>query len=709
MDPDPQPATHGATADLLAEMFASTRAGLAILRGHELVIEAANEAFEALAPGPPIVGRPAATVFPELSELLTPTLLGVLETGEPAAVRDLGLRPTGRDGDGRGRYVSVCVRRLEGHDGDARLWLAVMDTTLQVRARRRTELLAYFSTGLNSHPEMSVVVRRALRRAVALLGGSYGALWLLDPDGYSLRAAYGTPVPEARDRTFDLRMLPTLQRALRARAGLLVTREELASPEGELFERLGLSAGLIAPLVAGDHDLGVLTMSFKDGDHRVDDDDLVFATALGAQSALAIERSRALEEARRADAAVEASRARLRLLADVSRVLSSAPDWDGVVHATMRLAAGRLADWAILDVVADGALRREAVRCATPSLVAPGWAPDQAPPGVRDASLHEALEGKLTRAWELAAEPDAIPTPSPHLAALREVGAASAILAPLLVRGQALGVLTLARAVGVPPYDREDVGLAQELSLRVALALHDARLLRSVESADEARGNLLAMASHELRTPLTTLHLELGQLSRVARDDERTAARVRVLERATNRLTHAIEQLLDIAHIEAGDLAIHRRPLDLVELAAKTVGRLSPELERMGCAVQLVAPARLPVLGDRLRLRGLIRHLLDHAARLGAGRPLELVLSTRHGRSVLQVRYRGEPIPPAIRDLLVAPLERHTRRRDLADLELGLWVARWIVEAHGGRLLVRPTSDGAAFVAELPADGRTSR
>jgi len=122
-----------------------------------------------------------------------------------------------------------------------------------------------------------------------------------------------------------------------------------------------------------------------------------------------------------------------------------------------------------------------------------------------------------------------------------------------------------------------------------------------------------------------------------------------------------------------------------------------------------VAPARLPVLGDRLRLRGLIRHLLDHAARLGAGRPLELVLSTRHGRSVLQVRYRGEPIPPAIRDLLVAPLERHTRRRDLADLELGLWVARWIVEAHGGRLLVRPTSDGAAFVAELPADGRTSR
>jgi K+-sensing histidine kinase KdpD len=708
VDAEPQqPAARGATADLLAEMFASTRAGLAILRGRELVIEVANEAFEALAPGAPMVGRPAAAVFRGLSETIEPTLHRVLETGEPAAVRDLAVRPAGRDGDGRGRYVSVCVRRLEQHDGDARLWLAVMDTTSQVRARRRTELLASFSTGLNSHPKMSVVMHRALRRAVALLGGSYGALWLLDPDDYTLRAAYGTPLPEARHRTFDLRMLPTCRRALQAHAAVFVTRQELASPEAELFERLGVSAGLLAPLVASAHDLGLLTISFQDGDHQVDDDDLLFATGLGAQSALAIERSRALEEVRRADAAVEASRARLRLLADVSRVLSAAPDWDGVVHATTRLAAGRLADWAILDVVVAGdALRREAVRVATPSLVAPRWAPEQEPPGA-DASLREALEGKLARAWDLAAPDDGAPA-SPHLESLRAVGAASAILGPLVVRGEVLGVLTLARAAGVASYDREDVSLVQDLSLRVAVALHDARLARSVERADEARGDLLAMASHELRTPLTALKLELGQLSRVMSDDAPSASRVRVLERAADRLTHAVEQLLDIAHIAVGDLALDRRPLDLAALVAESVARLSPEIERMGCAVQIVAPTRLPVFGDRLRLRGLIRHLIDQAARLGSGRPLELVLSSRHGRSALELRYRGEPIPPEIRDSLAAPLERYAPRLSLADLELGLWIARWIAEAHGGRLLVRPASDGAVFVAELPADGPTS-
>jgi signal transduction histidine kinase len=180
---------------------------------------------------------------------------------------------------------------------------------------------------------------------------------------------------------------------------------------------------------------------------------------------------------------------------------------------------------------------------------------------------------------------------------------------------------------------------------------------------------------------------------------------VKAIQRATYRLTRAVEQLLDIAHIASGDLTLMLQPIELVAVTREVIARLSPELERSGGNVRLVAPAEVTVFGDRLRIRGLVHHLLDQAARLGPRNPIDVVLGRRHGRSTLEVRYRGAPLPPATGERLAWPLERHTRRRlSLADAEVGLWIARWIVEAHGGRLLVHPALDGGAFLAELPGD-----
>jgi K+-sensing histidine kinase KdpD len=700
-----QPSGTGATADLLAGIFQSASVGLAVLRGRDLVIEAVNDAFEALAPGAPLVGSTAAVVCPELAQRLTLMSWHVLDTGEPLDVRDLRLRlPAGNGEPTPPRYFTFRLRRLDPRDGEARLWVVFTETTVQVRARRRADLLASFSTGLNSQPEISVIVRRTIHRAVALLGGRNGALWLLDRDGWTLRARYGLPLPEVKNAVFDLRALPTLQRALQARAAVFVTRSDLTGAEADLFRELDLSAGLCAPLVTRDHDLGFFTMSFRDLGRPPDNDDLVFATGLAAQAALAIERARALDDARRAQVAVEASRARLRLLADVGRALSTALDWNGVVEAATRLAQGRLADWAMLDMVGpDGGLHRESVRARATAARIPTAPPKERPLG-RDPALSEALHAQRARAWDLSPGSDASSLASPHFASLRAAGAASAILAPLVVRGEALGVLTLARAAGMPPYEREDVGVAEDLGTRIALALHDARLVHSAESAMEGRGDLLDMASHELRTPLTALQLELGQLARAEPEDQRTRRRVRTIQRATDRLTRSVEQLLDIAHIANGDLLLHRNPLDLVALVREAVVRASPELERVGCSVKLVAPPKLPTRGDGLRLRGVVHHLLEHASRLGPGKPIDLLLDRRHARSTLEVRYRGEPIPPAVRERLVAPLERRTPRQSLAEIELGLWIARWIVEGHGGRLRVRSSQDGGAFLAELPLD-----
>jgi K+-sensing histidine kinase KdpD len=702
---DSQPAVPGAAAAVLAEMFESACAGLAVLRGRDLVFEAVNPAFQALAPGETLVGRSAASLHPELSKRLIPVALRVLESGESDDVRDVLLCDPASPDAPRSRYLTFCFRPLAGHGEELKLWVALMDTTSQVRARQRAELMTSFSTALNSHPELSAVIRRTLRRSIALLGGDTGALWLLDPDGWTLRAEYGTPNQQVRDRTFDLRTLPACQRSFETQSAVFLTRDEVSGAEAELFRQLGLSAGLVAPLVAGPRQLGLLTVAFGETARHADEEELAFATMLAAQSALAIERARALEQVRRTRLAADAAQARFRLLADVSAVLSTALDWESALQATTRLAVGRLADWAILDVVdPGGGLRREAVRCGPPRASAPGWPPATGAPEERDPSLEETLRTEVTRSWDLTRGDEPGSPASPHLASLRAVGAASAMLSPLVVRGQALGVLTLARATGVRQYDRDDVSLAHELAARIALALHNARLLRSVEATVESRDAFIAMARHELRTPLTALGLGVGMLARAAPHDELSKRRIDAIQRATSRVTRAVEQLFDIAHIGDGDLLLDRELFDLVALMRDVVARLSPELELAGCRVHAVAPSRLMAIGDRLRFGGIFTHLLDHAARLGPGQPIDLVLSKRHGRALVEVRYRGAAIAPEVRERIVGPLERNASWSSYANVGLGLWIARWVVEAHGGRLLVHARPDGASLAAEFPID-----
>jgi signal transduction histidine kinase len=700
-----QPPPAGAAATLLAEMFESASAGLAVLRGQDLIFEAANPAFEALARERSLVGRAAANACPELLKRVIPMAARVLETGEPRDLRDVPLMAPRAPGAAQRRYLTFRLRRLTARGEEARVWVAFMETTLQVRARQRAELLTSFAASLSSHPELSAVVHRTLRRAVALLGGAHGALWLLDPDGWTLRAAYGSPVREVRHETFDVRSFPTFQKALQTRSAVFVRRAHLADAEAELFERLHISAGLMAPLAAGPRQLGLLTMSFAETSVQPDEEELAFASALAAQSALAIERARAIERTRRARVAADAAQARFRLLADVGRILSAALDWESAVHAATRLALGRLADWAILDLVdAAGELRRESICCGPQQAPAPGWAPVGAAVDRDDPGLEEVLRTRLTRSWDLTLGDEPVTPASTHLTALRAAGARHVLLAPLAVGNEVLGCLTLARAAGVRSYDREDLTLTQELAARIALALQNARLLRAAESVVEARDEFMAMARHELRTPLTALRLELGQLARTPPEDDRTRHRVRVIQRATERLTRSVEQLFDIAHIENGELVLHREPLELVGLAHEVVARLSTQLERVGCRVNVVAPPQLVADGDRLRVKGIFNHLLDHAARLGSGKPIDLVVSKRHGRAAVEVRYRGPPIPPELWERLVVPLERSAPKLKFAELGLGLWIARWMLHAHGGRLLLRTWSEGDAFVAELPLD-----
>ena len=129
----------------------------------------------------------------------------------------------------------------------------------------------------------------------------------------------------------------------------------------------------------------------------------------------------------------------------------------------------------------------------------------------RDALVTRRTRHIVLHGRETAGEAD-----DPDLVALDALGAASCIVAPLVIRRRPAGVLTLVRRSPSPPHEHEDVVLATEIAHRAAIALDDARLLAAAADEAAARDAFLAAAAHDLRSPLTALRLQVETLGRSA-------------------------------------------------------------------------------------------------------------------------------------------------------------------------------------------------
>lgn len=218
----------------------------------------------------------------------------------------------------------------------------------------------------------------------------------------------------------------------------------------------------------------------------------------------------------------------------------------------------------------------------------------------------------------------------------------------------------------------------------------------------------LALASHELRTPLTSLAGSLQLLQRrIGPDaDEQTTRQLEVARLQTSQLTALIYDLVDIVRLQTGRLRLHREPVDLV-----TVVRDSVDAAR-GIAQDQTIQTELPdepvILNvDRNRLAQVLMNLLNNAIAYAPGTE-SIEVSLRRGDGVAEIRVRdyGPGIPREDRERIFArfsQLELSESQRHHGDgLGLGLHIAREIVSAHGGTLVVDgDTEPGATFVLRL--------
>jgi heavy metal sensor kinase len=277
-------------------------------------------------------------------------------------------------------------------------------------------------------------------------------------------------------------------------------------------------------------------------------------------------------------------------------------------------------------------------------------------------------------------------------------------LAPVVAmseRARQLGAGNLDRMLPVAN-PRDELG-------RLAIAFNE--LLSRLGAAFAQQRQFMADASHELRTPLSVMHITADvTLDRQCRDEAEYRDAIRMIDEQTRRLTRIVEDMFILARADAGRYPLRKTSIYLDEILEETARAASVLASGNGIAVKVDNSSESPFYGDEDLLRQMILNLLDNAIKYTPpGGLVRLSLMRRQQAYHIEVSDTGGGIPVEAQAHIFERFYRGDRSRARAERAggsgsgLGLAIARWIAEAHEGRLeLACSDKNGSAFVASLP-------
>ena len=282
---------------------------------------------------------------------------------------------------------------------------------------------------------------------------------------------------------------------------------------------------------------------------------------------------------------------------------------------------------------------------------------------------------------------------------------AYAILLPLTVRGQTVGVLRL-EGVGAGRLDNSQWRFLDALAYYAALGAERVRLAAELANfevlreADRLKDALLASVSHDLRTPLTTIKAlahELGALG-----DERS----QVIEEQADRLNRLVAGLLDLSRLNAGAMPLHVELNAVDDLLSAALQDAEPRLAGRTLVADLPKDGVL-VVGQfdlALSIRVLV-NLVENAIKYSSpGTTIRLAVRREAANLLVSVADQGPGVPAGEEERIFTPFYRpSTERPDAGSAGLGLAIARRMAEWQGGAVTYARTSEGSTFTLSLPA------
>ncbi|MBR9990797.1 MAG: GAF domain-containing sensor histidine kinase [Gemmatimonadetes bacterium] len=415
-------------------------------------------------------------------------------------------------------------------------------------------------------------------------------------------------------------------------------------------------------------------------------------------------------QAGRLRAELEVARRQAAFLSEASSILvATSLDHDATLIALSRLAVSRLSDWCVIHSVSDeGTLERRAVAHSDPRLTRPltelvdralndQW---------RDLVRRVAGTGRSQIVSRLG--PESWFDNAGDADVLAHAATGTAMITPLIGRGDVLGAITFVATGDRKEYGDDDLSLAEELGRRAAIALDNARLYRQAHEASRVKADFLAVMSHELRTPLNAIMgytdlLDTGVSGDLNDKQHHQLGRIRTSAR---HLLQLIEEILSFARMEAGAEEVRLEPTGAADLIREAALRIEPLAESKGLAFEVDVQADdVTLYTDPAKARQILTNLLSNALKFTEKGSVTLRLRTEDGRALFDIIDTGIGIPKEQLDRIFDPfwqLEPSNTRR-VGGTGLGLSVSRRYTRLLRGELTVRSNpEDGTHVTVSLP-------
>lgn len=416
-----------------------------------------------------------------------------------------------------------------------------------------------------------------------------------------------------------------------------------------------------------------------------------------------------------AESALQKSKRRSDLLAQISFVLSNSLQAEKVLKDVCRLAVPHYADWFSIDILTEKGMRTVCLNSQTIGDIESAIRDfNISPPDLHSDNDYAYIfeTGKYV-SYKNMNDKTLVrlacgPSRAQYMRNLK-----SAIIAPIMLRQQSLGAITIGSSQP-ESFDGDDIFFLMSVAQRVGVALENSRLFQEAQSAIKIRDEFLSIASHELKTPLTPLKLQIQQLQRMLSQNQivepdRMKRLLSTSNRQISRLSKLIEELLDISRLSRGQLQLELDEFCLSELIEDVAQRFGRQLEEAGCEMQLKLEKDLKVNWDLFRIEQVIVNLLTNAIKYASQKPV-VIEAKRDGEDVLiLVKDHGIGIAAEDQQRIFKRFERAVSKDHFGGMGLGLYIVSQILQLHNGTISVESElGHGALFQVRIPACGPES-
>lgn len=486
------------------------------------------------------------------------------------------------------------------------------------------------------------------------------------------------------------------------------------SAEGSAVPAGGVVAPATVPLLLQGERIGVLGVHPEAGQALTPEDE-AFLQAVAEQVAQALERARLME-------AMQKAALELQGVADVGTATSTILDPDELLQAVVDMTKANFnlyhAHIYLLDESGEYLTLAAGAGEVGRSMVKEGWSIPVDQPESLVARAARGRTGVLVP--DVRTQANFLPNPM-----LPDTRAELAV--PMVVGDRVLGVFDV-QSDTPGRFSSEDLRIYLTLAAQVAIALQNARLyaeqtatVERLRELDNMKSAFLANMSHELRTPLNSI-LGFTQVLLEGLDGELTemmAADLELIEKNGKHLLELINDVLDMAKIEAGRLALSLEPSNVYDLLDEVIISSASLAREKGLYIRLQADETQDWMAmvDQVRLRQIFINLIGNSIKFTETGGIDVEMERLSappaaGGDRIQIRVRdtGIGIPP---DKLEEIFEAFTQvdsstTRKTGGTGLGLPISRRLVELHHGRLWAESQGipgEGSVFYLELPVAG----